>query len=337
MAQPQQQLPPGNMTGNGTLPPVQIPNFIFFGPDANCTLDLCPIEWSLYGYQPSLAANGAFIALFAIAAMIHIYLGIKWRSWWFMSCMVAGCMICIVGYIGRIIIHFNPWSFIGFMIQIVCVGSGPVFFCGAIYVTLSKTVTFLSPSLSRIPPRLYIWIFIPCDAVALVLQASGGALSTNSNGSSQLGVDLGIAGLSFQVATMTVFSVALIDYMIRYHRSPMARDDAGHFRTLGVRLRLFFLGLSSATILILGRSAYRVEELSKGYSGPSIRNEPLFIWLEGVVIIIATYLLCLGHPGLVFSSGKPASRSESTDQNESADKVAMSTIKLSSPSSQSQV
>ncbi|KAI6358320.1 hypothetical protein MCOR25_007361 [Pyricularia grisea] len=330
MAQPQQP-PPGNMTGGGPPPPGRMPgNFIVFGPRANCTLDLCPVEMSVYGYRPSLAANGAFIALFTIAAMIHAYLGIRWRSWWFMSCMVTGCFVITLGYIGRIMLYYNPWSFAGFMMQIILVGSGPVWFCGAIYVTLSKTVTFLSPAYSRIPPRLYIWIFIPCDAIALILQAAGGALSTTSSGASQVGVDMGIAGLAFQVATMTIFSTAMVDYMVRYLRSPTARADGSIVQVLGVRLRLFFVGLASATVLILGRSAYRVEELSKGYSGPSIRNETLFIWLEGVVIVVATYLLCIGHPGIVFSKcrqGRP----------ESTDKIAMSNVRLSSRSPENRV
>lgn len=107
------------MTGGGPPPPGRMPgNFIVFGPRANCTLDLCPVEMSVYGYRPSLAANGAFIALFTIAAMIHAYLGIRWRSWWFMGCMVTGCFVITLGYIGRIILYYNPWSFAGFMMQI---------------------------------------------------------------------------------------------------------------------------------------------------------------------------------------------------------------------------
>lgn len=85
---------------------------------------------------------------------------------------------------------------------------------------------------------------------------------------------MGLAGLVFQVVTMLAFSVSLTDYLARYLLRSRVRLDA--------RLRLFLAALGAATILILGRSAYRVEELSKGYSGPSIRNEPLFIGLEGV-------------------------------------------------------
>ena len=61
---------------------------IAFGPDANCTLDLCPVEWSVYQYRPSIPANSVFLALFGIAMFIHIYLGIRWRSWGYMVIMM---------------------------------------------------------------------------------------------------------------------------------------------------------------------------------------------------------------------------------------------------------
>ena len=56
-----------------------------------------------------------------------------------MTFMILGCLVEIIGYIGRIIMYNNPFSFPGFMIQIVFITTGPVFYTAAIYVTLSKT------------------------------------------------------------------------------------------------------------------------------------------------------------------------------------------------------
>lgn len=118
----------------------QLPDgLIVFGPDANCTLELCPVEWSVYQYRPNLGASVAFLVLFAIAMLVHIYLGIRWKSWFFMSFMLAGCLLEIIGYVGRIILRENPFSFPGFMLQVVFITTGPVFYTAAIYVTLSKT------------------------------------------------------------------------------------------------------------------------------------------------------------------------------------------------------
>lgn len=94
------------------------PGYITFGGDANCTLANCPAEWSIYGFRPSLPANITFPILFALIGITHIFLGIRWKSWGFMTGMLMGCVSEIIGYIGRIMLYNNPFSFIGFMVQI---------------------------------------------------------------------------------------------------------------------------------------------------------------------------------------------------------------------------
>ncbi|KAL2810351.1 hypothetical protein BJX63DRAFT_402413 [Aspergillus granulosus] len=113
-------------------------HFITFGPNANCTLELCSIEQSVYGYRPSLPANIVFIVLFNLAMFIHIYLAARWKSWWYMWCMILGCAHETAGYIGRVLMYHNPWSFAAFILQIICITQAPVFFCAAIYVTLAQ-------------------------------------------------------------------------------------------------------------------------------------------------------------------------------------------------------
>ncbi|KAH9883903.1 RTA1-domain-containing protein [Xylariomycetidae sp. FL2044] len=263
-----------------------------FGPDATCTLDLCPVDYSVLGYRPSVAANAIFLCLFSSLMCVHIVLGIRWKSWWFMGCMVVGCFTEITGYVGRILLYINPFSFAGFMMQIVCVGSAPVFYSAAIYVTITKTVENLDPSISRVKPKLYYIIFVLCDLSALVMQGVGGGLSTSSNGEDGIAVDLSLAGLSFQVITMVTFCALLAEYLIRYFKSTPTKASP--------RLRIFLASLSLAIVLILARCAYRVAELGQGYSGTIFRDEPLYIGLEGVLMVLAVMSLCIGHPGFVF-------------------------------------
>jgi hypothetical protein len=123
-------------SGNATTNPG---NFIFFGPHANCTLELCSIKDSVFQYRPSIAANAIFIALFSVGILVHGYLGWRWKSWWFAIPVMIGCCTEIVGYIGRIMLYDNPWSFDGFLIQIILITTAPVYFTASIYVTLSRT------------------------------------------------------------------------------------------------------------------------------------------------------------------------------------------------------
>lgn len=94
------------------------PYIITFGPDGNCTLALCPLGYSVYDYRPSLVANVVFLVLYVISGGIHLYLGLRWRTWFFMGCMLAGALNAVLGYAGRIMMWHNPFSFTGFMIQI---------------------------------------------------------------------------------------------------------------------------------------------------------------------------------------------------------------------------
>lgn len=56
-----------------------------------------------------------------------------------MAFMIAGCLSAIAGYAGRIMLYENPFSFAGFMIQVVFITGAPVYYTASIYITLSKT------------------------------------------------------------------------------------------------------------------------------------------------------------------------------------------------------
>jgi hypothetical protein len=111
--------------------------------------------------------------------------------------------------------------------------------------------------------------------VCLIFQAVGGALATSSAGTSQIGTDMALVGLSLQVVVMVGFCCCFGDYLVRYFRS----GSTGKF---GRRCTLFFAFMASAVVLILVRCAYRVAELKDGYRGDLIGDEALFIALEGV-------------------------------------------------------
>ncbi|KAI4251550.1 MAG: hypothetical protein LQ352_004786 [Teloschistes flavicans] len=177
-------------------------NYVVYGPDANCTLALCPAELSVYQYRPSLAAN---------------------------DCL--------------------------------------------------ESILYLGPQYTRFRPKLYYWIFIPCDIFSLVLQAIGGALSSTSSGGSNAAVDVSITGLSLQVFFICVFVAFAVDYIVRYRKGQRVTPRT---KPLSRSFKIFSYFLSLSIVLILIRCCYRIDELSDGYNGPLIHDEGLFIGLEGV-------------------------------------------------------
>lgn len=120
-------------------------------------------------------------------------------------------------------------------------------------------------------------------------------MSSQSNGSSSAGVNIALAGLAFQVATLFLFVVCVVDYAIRSRSVWMNYKLSSRFKVFCV-----FLGLG--TLLIWIRCCYRVYELSEGYSEDSgaLRDQPLFIAFESCMVIIAAYCLIVAHPGFVF-------------------------------------
>jgi hypothetical protein len=104
-------------------------------------------------------------------------------------------------------------------------------------------------------------------------------MSSQSNGKSNVGVNIALAGLSIQVITLFVFCVLVVDYFIR-SRSVWTKTP------LPTRFKVFCGTLALATILILIRCAYRIYELSEGYSRNStaLRDEGLFIGLESGLV-----------------------------------------------------
>lgn len=148
-------------------------------------------------------------------------------------------------------------------------------------------ITRFSPELSRFDPKLFYYIIIPCDIVSLALQAAGGGLSSESSGQSKLGVNLAIAGMAFQVVTIVVFCGFFADFLIRYFRSGAWEQEKHqaqglHSRATPKRLGLFFGFMGLAVLLILARCTFRLVELREGYSGKLVKDEALFIGLEGV-------------------------------------------------------
>ena len=105
-------------------------------------------------------------------------------------------------------------------------------------------------------------------------------MSSNSSGQSYIGVDIALAGLSFQVFTLSLFICLATDYAIRYWKGRTEVKEGR--KELGTRFKVYLGFLSLAIVLILIRCVYRIDELSDGYDGPLIHNEGLFIGLEGV-------------------------------------------------------
>ena len=123
--------------------------------------------------------------------------------------------------------------------------------------------------------------------MSLTLQGAGGGISSvksQAHESPNLGSNISIAGLVFQVVTLTLFILLSAEFFWRYWQ---ARQRSGpipeHQPLLNDKsFQLFLFALVLATVCIFIRCIYRVVELAGGWDGALIHDQTKFIILEGV-------------------------------------------------------
>lgn len=184
----------------------------------------------------------------------------------------------------------------------------PVFLAAAIYLCFTRTIVLYGQHHSRIHPKWIATGFMTSDFVSLLLQAIGaGAAASNKGAStggtstSQVGIDVMIAGLVFQVVSLACFLLVCADFAWRCRR----RDNLDMCaEKVQIRqrwtMKAFLAGLLLATVCILIRSIFRAAELSGGFTGSLWNNQVDFMVLDGAMIGLAALCLTVLHPGVAF-------------------------------------
>ncbi|KAK9341982.1 RTA-like protein [Lipomyces starkeyi] len=247
--------------------------------------------------------------------------------------MFGGLVLEILGYVGRIQMHFNPFTRNPFAMYLVCLTIAPAFLGAAVYLCLSRIVVVYGENLSRFKPRTYTLVFVACDVISLLLQASGGAIASGSGSSSGMtGKNLMLAGLIFQVVATLLFMAACTEFAWRVHQAGLDARDPNHVGLRNSRLfHVFLWGLAVAISCIFTGSVYRVAELSQGFQGTLANQQVAFMVLERAMIFVAAGAQTLLHPGYCFQASWNAAnfslgRSKTVDIKEDVAVSDMNTI-----------
>ncbi|KAK5136759.1 hypothetical protein LTR08_002055 [Meristemomyces frigidus] len=253
----------------------------------------CPVSETTDGYRPNLAGNIILLVVFGICTIAQLVLGFRYRLRAFTFAVSLGCLGETIGYGGRLMMHANPWSSTGFKVQICCLILSPSFLAAGIYLTLKHQVIYFGSAMSRLKPRFYTWIFISCDVLSILAQAAGGGVaSAETTALVDVGDDLMIAGIAFQVATMFVCLCLAADFGYQVfkqhgHRKPTA-DEMLETKELP--------------------SSFSLPEMAGGWGGPLMQNQVEFMILDGTMVAIAAILLTVAHPGIFFPAMTVSSR-----------------------------
>ncbi|KAF2828895.1 sphingoid long-chain base transporter RSB1 [Ophiobolus disseminans] len=263
----------------------------------------CPVEATIYGYHPSLPANAFFAGFFGLAMLVQLFYGIKYKTWTYMAAVALGCLAECVGYVGRVMMNDNPWNDMAFNIQIVLLIFAPSFLAAGIYLTLKHVVLQFGAEWSRLRPGAYTWIFVSCDVSSLAMQSAGGAMAAMADPGEKIGdigTNLMIAGIIWQVVVLVIFGLLVAEYGWRTYQRRTKLTHSALELWNNKKFKIFCGAVCGAYLFILVRCAYRIPELLGGWGGELMRIELEFIILEGVMICLMVLCQTIFHPGIYF-------------------------------------
>ncbi|KAI0639450.1 RTA1-domain-containing protein [Trametes polyzona] len=269
-----------------------------------------PSQQNLYGYVPDRDVCIIFVVLFSVSAAIHLAEAVYWRmSWLFATAVFAG-VAEIVGWAARLWSSYSPFAQDPYIMQLCVTIIAPSPLVAALFILFGRISERLGEHYGRLSPMWYSIIFLTCDIISLVTQGVGGGIAGSSIGN-QSDVDLGgnimLAGIIFQLASISIFVLLMGEYFIRYltdrparkpKKDPAAEESYSFSRgEMTPRMRLMIISVLAMTVFLVIRSVYRMIELIDGFTGKIIQTEIYFNIFDGAMVVCAIYTLNVLHPG----------------------------------------
>ncbi|KAI0825087.1 RTA1 like protein [Trametes gibbosa] len=252
------------------------------------------------------------LVLIDSSQVLHVVQLSQTRAWWLLPTVFLAGTGELIGWTGRTWSHDAPLDYNPYLIQTVTLIISPTPLIGALFITFGRLSTHLGHEYSRLNPRLYSRIFFTCDLVALLVQAAGGGIAASSSNANtgQMGSDIMLGGIIFQLISLSVFCVLVGEYLVRRFkdrplRKPSTMNDTDSIRTLvdeawrpvGRPMRLLAIGLCIEATSLYIRGIYRTIELADGWNGQVIRTQSLFVVFDGVMVFLTMFTLNVFHPG----------------------------------------
>ena len=136
----------------------------------------------------------------------------------------------------------------------------PAFWSAAIYLTLKHEVNVLGQQYSPLKAEWYPYIFVSCDIISLILQGAGGGLAATAKtqNASAVGSNVMMAGIVWQVVTLTMFGLMSVHFLLRIKGAPKDRLTVKAQKVWNSRkFWMFFWGIFVAFITTYARCVYR--------------------------------------------------------------------------------
>jgi len=226
-----------------------------------------------------------------------------------------GDIVEALGWAARTWSSQCPYARNPFLMQTTTLIIAPTFITAAAYAILGRLIILGGAQSSAFRPRTYIVVFVTCDLISLIVQAAGGSLaageSNKINGNTKPGTNIMVAGIVFQMASMTVFVGVLVDFLIRSIRKLGGILSRANYRVIAAMM------LSMLAVYI--RSIYRTVELVQGWSGYLITHQQYFFGFDAALMTFA--LAVYQIPGVSFQSLIKPVESDEEGRPEEGEKI----------------
>ncbi|CAN3357991.1 hypothetical protein DICA1_E01772 [Diutina catenulata] len=287
---------------------------------------------NFYGTRLTLGGNILFTVLFGLLFLYQSGMMAWSRHFYFGICMFCGVGLEFAGYLARALAAKDLNNMDMFLCQIICLTIAPAFIMAGIYYVLAQLLVVYGRKYSLLKPMWFSYIFIFCDVASLVIQAAGGGMAGMAlaeNKESVTGTHVMVAGIAWQVFSMSLFLILLFHWMFHiFFRSSdqvpftfgnlvhllfntkrgqeLKQIQEPHFNPLyaDARRRRVFgwfpLILMSSVLFVYTRCIYRVVELAEGWDGFLITHEAYVLTLDAAMMFCGCALYAPFHPALMF-------------------------------------
>lgn len=127
-------------------------------------------------------------------------------------------MLEFIGYVTRVIGHYDPNNNPAYICQLVVLVFAPAFFMAGIYYQLGIFIRIYGRQWSILGPRMTSYAFIVIDVLSIFIQAAGGGIASSAYDSGKSmdgGKNTMVGGLVVQVIGTTGFLVVLNTFLYR--------------------------------------------------------------------------------------------------------------------------
>ncbi|KAK7418140.1 hypothetical protein QQX98_004115 [Neonectria punicea] len=222
--------------------------------------------YPLWRYIPSLPAAIIFTVVFSLLTGAHCWKLFRHRMWFCIPFAVGG-LFEIIGYIGRVAAYNSTGTLIPYVLQSIFLLIAPILFAASLYMTLGRIIVAVhGESCAMISPRWLTRIFVFGDAFSFLIQSSGAGLrvqagSGKSDTDPNLGSNIIVGGLIFQIAVFAVYVTTAVRFQLKFRRHEGAKEMVH----VPWQKCLHMLYVTSAFIMV--RNIFRVAEYAMGSDG----------------------------------------------------------------------